>query len=282
MKVSVIIPTYYRPTDLSELFDSLLKQTFKPLEVIVVDDTPTIVIKAVCHEYKAKFKELGIRLIYIKNPKERSLTIARNLGVERARGDIVMFFDSDVILHPTYIENILRVFKEHSNAVGVQGWIVFTRKRNKVYYILQIIRKMFLLTHHSKNSCKFLGYPIVLTKTINCEALSGANMAFKRSVLNEFKFDESLKKYSYMEDVLLSHSIYKKYPNGLYITPDAKCLHKVTKKGKMKDVELRNHMRRCRKYVLTKLFGLKGSLIYYRQSVGISIIELIKTRRLKT
>lgn len=276
MKVSVVIPTYYRPSDLSELFNSLLKQILKPLEVIVVDDTPIILIKAVCQKYEAKFKEAGIKLIYIKNPKERSAAVARNVGAEKAGGDIVMFLDSDVILHPSYIENILRVFKEHSDAVGVQGWIVFTRKRNKVYYILQIIRKIFLLSHHSKNSYKFLEYPIVLTKTISCEALSGANMAFKRSILKEFRFDENLKKYSYMEDLLLSHSVYKKYPNGLYITPDAKCLHKATKEGKMKDVEWRNHLRQCRKYVLTKLFGLKGSLIYYRQNVGISIIELIK------
>ena len=275
MKVSVVIPTYYRPSDLSELFNSLLKQTLKPLEVIVVDDTPIILIKAVCQEYEAKFKEVGINLIYVKNPKERSAAVARNVGAERAGGDIVMFLDSDVILHPTYIENILRVFKEHSNAVGVQGWIVFPKK-HKVYYIARIIRKMFLLPHHSKNSCKFLEYPIILTKTINCEALSGANMAFKRSILNEFKFDENLKKYSFMEDLLLSHSVYKKYPNDLYITPHAKCLHKTAKEGKMEGNEWRNHLRQCRKYVLTKLFGLKGSLIYYWQNVGILIIGSLR------
>ena len=52
MKVSVIVPTYYRPNDLMELLESILKQTVKPLEVIVVDDTPSTIIRDVCVEYK--------------------------------------------------------------------------------------------------------------------------------------------------------------------------------------------------------------------------------------
>lgn len=57
-------------------------------------------------------------------------------------------------------------------------------------------------------------------------------MAFRREILRQFKFDESLKGYSYMEDLLLSHSIHKKYPNSLYITPYAKCIHKVSREGR--------------------------------------------------
>jgi glycosyltransferase involved in cell wall biosynthesis len=66
MKVSVIIPTYYRPKDLSELFESLLKQTVKPLEVIVVDDTPSNIIEELCAKHRDKFRSLILNLFMLE------------------------------------------------------------------------------------------------------------------------------------------------------------------------------------------------------------------------
>lgn len=275
MKVSVVIPTYYRPDDLSELFDSLLRQTAKPFEAIVVDDTPADVIKVVCKEYKVKFETINTELVYTRNPRERSAAVARNVGVEKAKGDIILFLDSDVILYLDFIEKILDVFKENAHAVGVQGWII-NRRKGKFYYFLQTFYKTFFLSHHTKNGCKFYESPTVLAKTINCEWLSGANMAVKRHVFSEFRFDENLTGYSYMEDILFSHSIFKKYPDSLFITPYAKCIHKVSEKGRIESKALEEHKRMCRKYVLTKLFGSKGLLIYHWQNIGLSIFGVLR------
>jgi len=66
MKASIVIPTYYRPKDLAELFDSLLKQTVKPLEVIVVDDTPSNIIEEICAKYRDKFESLNIKSFMLK------------------------------------------------------------------------------------------------------------------------------------------------------------------------------------------------------------------------
>lgn len=279
MKVSVVIPTYYRPDDLSELFNSLLRQTVKPFEVIVIDDTPTDAVNIVCEKCKTKFESVGTRLIYIKNPRERSAAIARNVGAEIARGDAILFLDSDVVLYQNYIEKILEVFKNYPNAVGVQGWIV-PRMRKQRHYLLryfldQLIRRPFLLGHSfAKESCKFLEYPIILTKIINCETLTSSNMTVKRDILREFRFDENLKKYSFMEDLLFSYSVLRKYPQGLYITPYAKCIHKRSDEGRLEKTELGSHRDSCRKYVLTKVFGWEGVLIYYWQNIGLMIIAL--------
>jgi len=121
MRVSVIVPTYFRAHDLSELLDSILRQTVKPFEVIVVDDTPNDSVKEVCDKFREIFREFGIDLIYVRNPRERSSAIARIVGAERAKGDIIMFFDSDIILMPNYIEEILKIFNEKKDAIGVQG-----------------------------------------------------------------------------------------------------------------------------------------------------------------
>jgi GT2 family glycosyltransferase len=270
MKVSVVVPTYCRVDDLSELFGSLLKQTVKPFEVIVVDDTPDDTISVLCETYKAVFESVGSKLIYVKNPRMRSLTISRNLGVKLARGELIMFLDSDVILHSDYVEKILEVFGKYPNALGVQGWILNSGK-DKLDRFSQILNKIFFLDRSAKDSCKFSEYPVILTKIVNCEHLSGANMTYKRAVFSEFKFDESLEKYCYMEDVLFSHSVFKKYPKGLYITPYAKCIHKSSETGRVERKELERLKNKHRKYVLVKLFGLKGLLLYYWQSIGIRI-----------
>jgi GT2 family glycosyltransferase len=228
-----------------------------------------------CKEYRNKFESLSISLTYVENPRECSAAIARNVGVEKAKGDIIMFLDSDVVLYPNYIEEILNVLKNYPNAVGVQGWIVpIKRKRHYWlrYFLDQPIRRIFLLTSLTKNKCKFRKYPIVLTKIINCETLSGSNMTFKRNTLKKFKFAENLKGYSYMEDILFSYSIFKEHPLGLYITPYARCVHKVSSGGRASGKERDAHLNWCRKYVLTKIFGWKGTLIYYWQNIGLMVI----------
>jgi len=270
MKVSVVIPTYYRADDLSELLNGLLRQTVKPFEVIIVDDTPNNSISALCEEYRTMFGSLGSKLTYIRNPRERSLTVSRNLGVKHARGEFIMFFDSDVILHPDYVEKILEVFGKYPNALGVQGWIT-NSEEGKPNRFSQILNGLFFLDRTTKDSCRFSEYPTILTKIINCESLSGANVTYKREVFSRFRFDENLKKYCYMEDVLFSHSVFKKYPRGLFITPYAKCIHKSSGAGRIESKELERLKNQHRKYVLVKLFGLKGLLLYYWQSVGITI-----------
>ena len=119
MQVSIVIPTYYRMNDVDECLDSIIIQTILPKEVIIVDDSENNEIENLIEHRKEKFKEKGILLTYIKNARERSLTIARNIGIENAAGDTILFLDSDVILDKNYIKEILKVYKEKTDAMGV-------------------------------------------------------------------------------------------------------------------------------------------------------------------
>ncbi|MEM1540397.1 MAG: glycosyltransferase family 2 protein [Candidatus Bathyarchaeia archaeon] len=282
MKVSIVIPTYYRPKDLADLFDSILRQTVKPMEVIVVDDTPTDVIARVCEVYHNEFKRFNIEFAYVRNYKKPSLTIARNIGVSMVKGEIILFLDSDIILYSDYIEKILEIFERNPNALGAQGWIIpknvpLGSKELLKYFILNNLRKLFLLWHFTSNSCGPFSYPIILNKISNCRRLSGSNMAFRRVVFSEFRFDENLLKYSYLEDLLFTYPIQKKYPNTLYITPYAKCIHKVSVEGRIEASFLeRPYLRICRKYALMKLFGVKGLLIFSLQTLGLLMHGILR------
>jgi len=273
LRVSVLIPTYNRPDNLSEVLDSILKQTTRPDEVIVVDDhTPTSKIRTVCREHAANFRQMSIDLKYIRNPRERSVNTARNVGVEKSEGDIIFFLDDDMIPFEHFIQGILDIFERYPMALGVQGWMV----DRAVYHhpLSEAIRRFFLLFYHTTNSCKYFEYPSTLTKIINCQHLDGGCSAYRREVFSQFRFDENLKKSWNLGDQLFSYSIYQKHPLSLFITPNAKVFHKGSKKGRMTGVRSTRHGYRSRKYVLTGSFGFKGLLIFYWQNLGFFVIDL--------
>jgi glycosyltransferase involved in cell wall biosynthesis len=284
LRASVVIPTYYRRRDLSCLFDSLLRQLVKPAEVLVIDDTPTAEIRTLCEEYIARFSWFGVDLFYVKNYRERSISIARNLGAKMAQGEIIMYVDSDIIPFPDYIERVLDVFEKYPRALGVGGWIS-PNTDNRVfvesirYHFLQILRKFFSLNRDSRNSCRNGEYPVVLSNTINCQWLLGGTMSFRRSVFDEFQFDESLKGYSFGEDFLFSNSIYKKYPKSLLITPNAKCINNASEEARLKGSELHEIRMRNAKYILTKLWGFRGLLLFGRQYLGLLVFRVIERER---
>jgi len=263
-----VIPTYYRSNDLADLFESIMRQTIMPSEVIVVDDTPIDEIKALCEDYAVKFKLLSIELTYVKNRKERSLTIARNIGAKMTKGDIIMFFDSDVVLDSTYMEKILDVYQNYSNAQGVEGWITNLEKPRlnpldaSIELIFDVHDKLV------KEECKYNRYPIILSRIINCEHLEGATMSFKRQILEEFQFDENLKKYCFTEDWLFGSIVRKRYPNSLYITPYAKCIHKWSREGRGETKEFLKLKRAYLQYAMTKVFGFKGAFVFFKQDMG--------------
>jgi glycosyltransferase involved in cell wall biosynthesis len=281
--ISVVVPTYYRTTELSKLLNSILEQTRKPMEIIIVDDTPNPSIKLTCEHYEKAFQEIGVHLFYFKNPEERSISIARNLGARMAKGDIVQFVDSDVILTPNYLQEIHKTFEKHSEALGVSGRIVLnyptlTGVRENLF---QAVPRLFFLGHYARNSCKHFEVPVGLTKEIRCEWFDGADMAFRRGVFSEFQFDENLVKYSWMECWLFAGQIDKAYPNRLILTPEAKCYHEASSEGRMEESEIKRHILRCRKYILTKLFGWRGLLMFGWQNLGILVLKLVSRIRRK-
>ena len=90
--VSVIIPTYYRYADLPNLLKCLSVQSFKPFEILIVDQTP---LEDRPKGFYDQYNDiLPIRVINLENP---SSTESRNTGAKMARGEILCFFDDKII-----------------------------------------------------------------------------------------------------------------------------------------------------------------------------------------
>jgi len=101
-------------------------------------------------------------------------------------------------------------------------------------------------------------------------------MSVRRIVFDEFQFDENLRAYSLGEDFLFSNSIYKKYPDSLLLSPDIQFFDSYSKEARPNDKERCELEIRNGKYILTRLWGFKGLLIFARQLVGLKILEEIE------
>ncbi|MDS0477599.1 glycosyltransferase [Natrinema sp. 1APR25-10V2] len=108
-QVSVIIPTYNRAETLPRAIDSALAQTLDDLEVVVVDDGSTDDTDSVLAGYEDP------RVRPVTHATNRGANVARNTGIERARGEYVAFLDSDDSWHPEKLERQLSVLEERSS-----------------------------------------------------------------------------------------------------------------------------------------------------------------------
>ena len=100
MQFSIIIPVYNRPQEVEELLESLIHQTFKDFEVVVVEDGSTEKCDAVCQKYAEKL------LISYHFKPNSGPGPSRNYGAERSQGEYLIILDSDVIVPDNYLEII--------------------------------------------------------------------------------------------------------------------------------------------------------------------------------
>ena len=108
MKYSIIIPIYERLDIFDLVLDSVLKQTFQPFEIIIVDNNSNNLITKRLLKVISVFKKSS-EVHYLKSPIN-SGSIARNLGAIKAKGELVAFLDSDVVLDKDYYEKLINIF----------------------------------------------------------------------------------------------------------------------------------------------------------------------------
>ncbi len=98
MFYSVVIPTFSRPDELTELLASLEAQQNKNFEVIIADGSLDDSVRQVTDQYRDRLK---LKHLYRKG---LGISESRNWGVENAIGDYVVFFDSDCVIPPQYFK----------------------------------------------------------------------------------------------------------------------------------------------------------------------------------
>ena len=114
--ISVIIPIYNSEKYLSKCISSVLEQTYKDLELILVDDGSTDNSLNICND----FAERDSRIVVV-HQKNAGVSAARNNGLKNAKGDFITFVDSDDYVENDWLELLFKAITEKNAEVAVCG-----------------------------------------------------------------------------------------------------------------------------------------------------------------
>lgn len=133
MKISVIVPVYNTEKYLVRCIDSLLHQTYKDLEIILVDDGSQDQCPQICDMYSRKYD--NIKVIHKKNG---GLSSARNIGLTIAKGEYIGFVDSDDEVDSTMYEKLFQVISSEKVDFVMSDYMRITSEKNSYLKTLDI------------------------------------------------------------------------------------------------------------------------------------------------
>lgn len=127
--VSVVVPIYRVEKYLRKCVDSLLQQTYKNIEIILVDDGSPDACPEICDE----LKKTDDRIVVI-HKKNGGLSDARNAGIQIANGTYITFIDSDDYVTDTYVEYLYSLIEKYHTRMSLCTHTVVFEKGNNIIY----------------------------------------------------------------------------------------------------------------------------------------------------
>ena len=128
-KITVIVPVYNVENYLRKCLDSIMAQTYKNIEIIVVNDGSTDTSGEICKE----FSGMDHRIIYIEQ-ENAGLSAARNTGLNNMSGDYVTFVDSDDWIEQDYIETLYKKIVEYQADIAVGNYYSYNEDEETYYF----------------------------------------------------------------------------------------------------------------------------------------------------
>lgn len=177
-KISVIIPVYNAEKHIKNCLCSLLTQTFKGYEIILINDGSTDSSTEICQFFTQQHSN-----IFLYNKENGGAASARNLGLEKAMGDYVSFVDADDTVCPDFLEKLYNAAKDNNADICMCDYTKFTKSGS--FPFSQPIRSGFYSKAQIEDElykCLIMYDNLEFPPTIsNCVCL------FKRSLLVENK-----------------------------------------------------------------------------------------------
>lgn len=156
--ISIVIPVYNVEKYLPQCVDSILSQTYKDFEVILVDDGSPDGSPAICDEYA--LRDSRIRVVHQENA---GVSVARNHGMEQARGEWITFIDSDDWVTPNYLTNFQLDNSEGIDLV-IQGLEYYNHRNGNFFnswsFNAVVLEKKNFRLGFAENRLMKVGFPI--------------------------------------------------------------------------------------------------------------------------
>lgn len=182
-KVSIIVPVYNVENYIAKCLDSLVHQTIKDIEILVINDGSTDSSAKIVEEYAKKYPSL----IKAFNKENGGLSDARNYGLDRVSGDFIGFVDSDDYVTATMFEEMFLLAQKHNAQMVICNIQKVDQEGNitqKLTQLPNMPEKILLLDHFS---------------VFSDISYFACNKLFKKDLFTDFRF----KKGVHFEDIQL-------------------------------------------------------------------------------
>jgi len=282
--ISVIIPTYNRSSEISETLNCLKESKIR--EIIIIDqstiDSEVKNIKELCESFSIP----GVAIKYVHSDFP-STACARNKGLDCSdtHSKIICYLDDDVSVKKNYFETIISKFNNYPNLYGVAGFRYYPV--SDLQYIFDLLfLTPFFLRNYDRDACRVLSpysntYPINLNKDIYAQWFPGFNTAYKKEILQKYKFDSNLGGYSLAEDLEFSYSLFLKNKEALLLTPDTLVEHRYSQieRANIKKISYINQVDHF--YFYWKYRDSFSKTKHYWSILGIFLLRTLKMLDLK-
>ena len=203
--ISIIIPAYNIENYIAKCLDSLLNQTYKNIEIIVVDDGSSDNTGKVIDDYSSKYD--NIKVIHKKNA---GVSSARNSGIEVASGDYIGFVDGDDTVDENMFEILIKNAIKYDADISHCGYKMVFPSRIDYYH-----NTGTLVEQNNEIGLKDL-------LTGNRVEPGLWNKIYKKELFKDIKIDESIK---INEDLLINYYLFKKAEKSIFYD---KCFYNYT------------------------------------------------------
>lgn len=251
--VSIIVPVYNVENYLEECLDSILSQTYKNYELILINDGSTDSSRAIIDRYKKDSR------IIIIDQKNMGLSEARNRGIQAASGEFITFIDSDDWISAEYLENmVFCMLKENADIVSMNYCVIRQKKSNEKKRRYEVFEK-----NCADSLFGFKDNNYAWGKLIHSSILKSYNISFPAGMHYE-DIGTMYKIYDHCKKIVLSDKgmyFYRERENSITsrrTVTDVK--DKICFLNEMNAYHLSNKYKFWKLYVSVKAFGAMADL----------------------
>lgn len=221
-EVSMIVPVYQVEKYIAQCIESVLNQTFKDFELILIDDGSKDQSGSICDLYAAK--DDRILVIHTEN---RGAAAARNVGLDHASGRYITFLDGDDYLDEHMIARMYEEIEHSEYDMVVCDFLNLLpdEKDNFIVHLQEETVNGRNVLEHLKNERNYGLWTIVWNKI------------YKREVLENLRFPDG----KYFEDEFFSNQLYL-FSNQIHVIPDVLCYHRVLASSTMNTQKIENYL----------------------------------------
>lgn len=276
-KISIIVPVYNTEKFLEKCLNSLINQTLKDIEIICINDGSTDKSLQILEKFANKDKR-----IQIINQTNSGLSVARNIGIKKAKGEYIGFVDSDDWVDLNFFEQLYINVKKYNADIGVAG-IKRVRSYKWKYHIKLEKEEVIQDTNKKFKKCDVPEKCYVWNKIYKLSELQKLNINFEPNVYFEDRLFTAQVLIN-LKTLVTVPDIYYNYwtnPNSIVKTKSKKkskdsqyTKEKLMKYLKENNVNLDHYYTQIKKFKFLGLTFLK--IKYYKYKKELIFLNQIK------